>query len=142
MGMLLFLGVATAGASLVVGVALVRNRPLSPPGFCAVLALFFGAAAASTYSYGWFSVALGGPIPVLCEDQNTAGADWTSVKQTFWPLRNACVYADGSTLEYVSLSITVLVCVLAGAAVVLSGAAALAYRRARRPSGGIAAFRT
>ncbi|MGZ9928866.1 hypothetical protein ACXNSR_03135 [Streptomyces sp. NC-S4] len=136
MGILLLLSVATAGAGIVIAVLLLNNRPLPPAKFCAVLALILSASAAAVYCYGWYSVTLGGPFPELCEDRNASGAELAGPQQEYWPLRNACVYSDGSAVEYVSSSLNVLVRVLAGLAVVLAGAAAFPRRRARKSPGG------
>lgn len=112
-------------------VLILRNPPRSLSRICAVLALIFGFSATAVYCYGWFSVALGGPFPELCEDSNASGAQLARLKQDFWPLRNACIYSDGSTVEHVSMSINVFVYVPAGLAVVLTCAAVFLYRRAR-----------
>ncbi|MER6256305.1 hypothetical protein ABT224_33645 [Streptomyces sp. NPDC001584] len=132
MGMLLLFGVATAGAGVVIAVLLLKNPPLPLSRTSAVLALIFSSSAAAVYCYGWFSVTMGGPFPELCEDRNASGAALASMKQEYWPLRSACVYSDGRTVEYVPMSINVLVCVLAGLAVVLTGAAAFLRRRVRQ----------
>ncbi|MFF3088180.1 hypothetical protein ACFVRB_24485 [Streptomyces nojiriensis] len=132
MGMLLLLSVAMAGAGIVIAVLLLKNPPLPPATFCAVLVLIVASSTAAVYCYGWFSVTLGGPFPELCEDRNASGAELASLKQEYWPLRNACVYSDGSTVEYVSPSVNVVVRVLAGLAVVLTGAAVFLRRRVRR----------
>ncbi|MGW7200053.1 hypothetical protein [Streptomyces chryseus] len=132
MGVLLLLSVATAGAGIVTVVLLVNNPPLRLSKLCAVLVLIFSSSAAAVYCYGWYSVTMEGPFPELCEDRNAFGAELASMRQEYWPLRNACVYSDGSTVEYVSMSINVLVCILASLAVVLTGAAAFLRRRARQ----------
>ncbi|WP_404952883.1 hypothetical protein [Streptomyces sp. 147326] len=132
MGMLLLLSVVTAGGGIVTVVLLLNNPPLPLSKLCGVLVLVFSSSAAAVYCYGWYSVTMEGPFPQLCEDRNAAGAEWASMKQEYWPLRSACVYSDGSTVEYVSVSINVLVCVLASLAVVLTGAAAFLHRRARQ----------
>lgn len=132
MGMLLLLSVATAGAGIVIVVLLLKNPPLPLSKACAVLVLIFSSAAAAVYCYGWFSVVMGGPFPELCEDRNASGAALASMKQEYWPLRSACVYSDGPTVEYVPMSVNMLVCVLASLAVVLTGAAAFLRRRARQ----------
>jgi hypothetical protein len=134
MGMLLLLSVATAGASIVTIVLLLNNPTLPLSKFCAVLVLIFSSSAAAVYCYGWHSVTMEGAFPELCEDRNAAGAEMASMKQEYWPLRSACVYSDGSTVEYVSMSINVLVCVLASLAVVLAGAAAVLRWRTRQSS--------
>ncbi|MFA7763920.1 hypothetical protein ACGFNX_28365 [Streptomyces sp. NPDC048723] len=135
MGLLLLLSVATAGAGIVIVVLLLKNPPLPLSGICAVLVLVFSSSAAAVYCYGWFSVTMGGPFPELCEDTIASGAQLVGMKQEYWPLRSACVYSDGPTVEYVPMSINVLVCVLASLAVVLTGAAAFLRRRARRSPG-------
>jgi hypothetical protein len=131
MGLLLLISVAAVPACILVIVLLLRNPPRSLSRILAFLALIFGFSATAVYCYGWFSVALGGPFPELCEDRNASGAQLTSLKQDYWPLRNACIYSDGSTVEHVSMSINVFVYVPAGLAVVLTCAAAFLYRRAR-----------
>ncbi|MFG2988686.1 hypothetical protein ACGFZK_05165 [Streptomyces sp. NPDC048257] len=131
MGLLLLVSVVAVPACIVVIVLMLRNPPRSLPGICAVLALLFGFSAAAVYCYGWFSVTLGGPFPELCEDRSMSGAPLASLKQDYWPLRNACIYSDGSTVEHVSMSINAFVYVPAGLAVVLTCAAAFLYRRAR-----------
>ncbi|GHB33905.1 hypothetical protein [Streptomyces chryseus] len=131
MGLLLLISVAAVPACILVIVLMLRNPPISLPKICAVLALIFGFSAMAVYCYGWFSVALGGPFPELCEDTNASGAQLTSLKQDYWPLRNACIYSDGSTVEHISTSINAFVYVPAGLAVVLTCAAAFLYRRAR-----------
>ncbi|MGW7346480.1 hypothetical protein [Streptomyces sp. NPDC054854] len=138
MGILLLLSVVTAGAGVVVVVVTLRSPSATLFGWCAVLPLVLAPSSAAVYCYGWLSVRLGGPFPELCEDRNASGAGLASIAQEGWPLRNACVYSDGSTVEHVSLSITVLVCVLAGLAVVLACAAAYLRGRARRSAGGTA----
>ncbi|MEU9082788.1 hypothetical protein [Streptomyces sp. NPDC048357] len=132
MGVLLLLSVAMAGAGIATVVLLLRNPPLRLPTFCAALVPVCASSAAAVYCYGWFSVTMGGPFPELCEDLNAAGAALAGMKQEYWPLRSACVYADGSTVEYVSMSINVLVCVLTSLAVVLTAAAGLGRRWYRR----------
>ncbi|MFB8138632.1 hypothetical protein [Streptomyces parvus] len=133
MGFLLLLSGAAVPACVLVVVSLLRNRPRSLPGLLGTAALLFGCSATAVYCYGWFSVTLGGPFPALCEDMNTSGAPLTSLRQDFWPLRNACVYADGSTVEHLAASIGVLVQVSAGLAAALACAAAFLSRR-RRPA--------
>ncbi|WP_314251636.1 hypothetical protein [Streptomyces sp. DSM 40907] len=135
MGLLLLLGVAAAGAGIVIVVLLLKNPPLPPSAFCAVLVLVFSSSAAAVYCYGWFSVTMGGPFPEWCEATNASGAQLASMKQEYWPLRSACVYSDGPTVEYVPMSVNVLVCVLACLAVILTGAAAFLRRRARQSPG-------
>ncbi|MDA5285587.1 hypothetical protein [Streptomyces sp. Isolate_45] len=138
MGIALLLGVVAAGAGMVVLVVTLNSPSPTPLRWCAVLPLVLAPSAAAVYCYGWLSVRLGGPFPELCEDRNASGAGLAGIAQEGWPLRNACVYSDGSTVEHVSPSITVLVCVLAGLAVVLTCAAAYLRGRARRSAGGTA----
>ncbi|MBM7055526.1 hypothetical protein [Streptomyces durocortorensis] len=133
MGLLLLLSGAAVPACALVVVLLLRNRPRPLPRIFGAAALLFGFSAASVYCCGWFSVTLGGPFPALCEDMNTSGAPLTSLRQDYWPLRNACVYADGSTVEHLAGSIGVLVQVSAGLAVALACTAAFLSRR-RRPA--------
>ncbi|MFE4051880.1 hypothetical protein [Streptomyces sp. YIM B13518] len=129
-GVLLLIGPAIAAACVVTVVLLLDNPPLSPSRLCAVLVAFFGASAVSVYCYGWFSVTLGGPFPALCEDRNATGAALVSTVQEHWPLRSACVYSDGATVEHVSMLLNVLVHLPAGLAAVLACAAAVLRRRA------------
>ncbi|MFJ2645945.1 hypothetical protein ACIO1C_04320 [Streptomyces sp. NPDC087420] len=130
--MLLLIGMASAAAGILTAVLLLNNPPVPLSRFCAVLVLTFGASAVAVYCYGWLSVVLGGPFPELCEDRSPSGTKLTSLKQAYWPLRNACVYSDGSTVEYVSTSINTLVCVLAILAIALTGAATFLRRRPRQ----------
>lgn len=130
MGVLLLLGVATVGAGIVTAAVLLAKPPLSLANLCAALVLIFSSSAVVVYCYGWWSVTLGGPFPELCEDRNASGAELISLQQEYWPLRSACGYTDGSTVEHVDMSINVLVWLLAGLAVVLTGAAAFLHRRA------------
>lgn len=132
MGLLLLFSTAAAAACVLVAVLLLRHPPRPLPGSCAAVALFFGFSAMTVYGYGWFSVTLGGPFPALCEDLNLSGAPLESLRQDFWPLRNACVYADGSTVEHLPPSVSVLVQVSASLAVALACTAAFLSRR-RRP---------
>ncbi|MFE9825462.1 hypothetical protein ACFYSH_25570 [Streptomyces sp. NPDC005791] len=136
MGLLLLLCVATAGAGIVVAVVALNSPSRTVSGFFALLPLIFAPAAGAVYCYGWFSVHLGGPFPELCAERTTAGAELRSLEQEEWPLRSACVYSDGSTVEHVSMSVNVLVCVLAGLAVVMVAARAFRYRRTRQPARG------
>ncbi|MFJ6480160.1 MULTISPECIES: hypothetical protein [unclassified Streptomyces] len=131
MGLFLLVSAAAVPACILVVVLMLRKPPRSLPGICAVLALIFVFSAAAVYCYGWFSVALGGPFPELCEDGNGPGAQLAGLKQEYWPLRNACIYSDGSTVEHVSRSINLFVYVSAGLAVVLACAAVFLNRRAR-----------
>ncbi len=129
MGVLLLVGLAVAAASVVTVVLMLNTPPPAPPRLCAVLALFFGSSAVAVYCYGWFSVTLGGPFPALCDDRNASGAALAGIVQEYWPLRSACVYADGATVEHVSVAINALVCLPAGLAVVLAGAGAVLHER-------------
>lgn len=131
MGLFLLISVVAVPTGILVIVLMLRNPPRSMSRICAVLALIFGFSAAAVYCYGWFSVVLGGPFPELCEDSNASGSQLASLEQDYWPLRNACIYSDGSTVEHVSMSINVFVHVPAALAVVLACAAVFLYRRAR-----------
>ncbi|MFC9951789.1 hypothetical protein [Streptomyces prasinus] len=134
MGTLMLISLATAAAGIVTVVLLLDNPPLSLSRLCAVLVLVLGSSAAAVYCYGWFSLTLGGPFPELCEDRNASGAELAGIEEEYWPLRSACVYSDGTTVEHVSMLINVLVCVPTGLAVVLTCAGAVLRRRARPPS--------
>ncbi|MFE3826398.1 hypothetical protein [Streptomyces sp. NPDC059092] len=136
MGLLLLISVLAVPACILAIVLMLRNQPHSLSKIYAILALIFGFSATAVYCYGWFAVTLGGPFPELCEDRNASGAQLASLKQDYWPLRNACMYSDGSTVEHVSLSINVFFYVSAGLAVVLTCAAVFLYRRARHIPGG------
>ncbi|MEV7995281.1 hypothetical protein AB0O67_26265 [Streptomyces sp. NPDC086077] len=136
LGMLLLVSLATAGASIVTVVLMMNTSPPPLPRLCAVLVLAFGSSAAAVYCYGWFSVTLGGPFPALCEDRNASGAELASTVQEHWPLRSACVYSDGATVEHISVSINVLVYLLAGLAIVLACAGAVLHRRVPSTSEG------
>ncbi|MFE9395709.1 hypothetical protein [Streptomyces flavidovirens] len=129
LGMLLLISLATAATSIVTVVLMLNNPPLPLPRLCAILVLVFGPSAAVAYCYGWFSVTLGGPFPALCEDRNASGAELASIVQEYWPLRSACVYSDGAVVEHISMSINVLVYLLAGLAIVLGCASAVLHRR-------------
>ncbi len=131
MGLLLLVSVAAVPGCILAIVLMLRDPPRSLSRICAVLALISGLSATAVYCYGWFSVALGGPFPELCEDRNASGVPWASLKQDYWPLRNACVYSDGSTVEHVSTSVNGFVNVPAGLAVVLTCAAVFLCWRAR-----------
>ncbi|WP_320780715.1 hypothetical protein [Streptomyces sp. CRN 30] len=131
MGVLLLIALATAAAGIVTVVLMLNAPPLPPARFLAVLSLTFSSSAVTLYCYGWFSIAFGAPFPDLCESRSVSGADLTSIEEAYWPLRSACVYADGSTVEHVSSSITALVCVLAGLAVVAGCAGAALRGRGR-----------
>ncbi|CAM5411780.1 hypothetical protein [Streptomyces hirsutus] len=134
MGMLMLISLATAAAGIVTVALMLDTPPLSLSRLCAVLVLVFSSSAAAVYCYGWFSVTMGGPFPELCEDRNVSGAELASMQQEYWPLRSACVYSDGATVEHVSLLINVLVCVPASLAVVLACVGAVLRRRARPPA--------
>ncbi|GGX81359.1 hypothetical protein GCM10010358_39640 [Streptomyces minutiscleroticus] len=131
MGMLMLIGLATAVASIVTVVLMLRYPPVSASRLCAVLVLVSGSLAVAVYCYGWFSVLLGGPFPQSCGDGTASDAELVRIEQEAWPLRSACVYADGATVEHVSMSISVLVCLLAGLAIVLACASAVLHRRVR-----------
>ncbi|NYV78533.1 hypothetical protein, partial [Streptomyces sp. UH6] len=118
MGVLLLIGPATAVAGVVVVVVMLKSPPRQPSRLCAALAVVLGSLAAAVYCYGWFSVTMGGPFPEMCASRSASGAELARIEQGYWPLRNACVYADGATSEYLSPSVDVLVRVLAGLAVV------------------------
>ncbi|CAL9493787.1 hypothetical protein [Streptomyces pilosus] len=133
LGMLLFAGLATAGASVVTVVLMLNTPPLALSRLCAVLALFSGSSAAAVYCYGLLSALLGGPFPGPCEDRNLSGAALEGVVQEYWPLRSACVYADGATVERVPLSVSVLVCLAGGLAVALACAGAVLRGRVVHP---------
>ncbi len=133
-GMLLLIALATAAAGTVTVALMLRNPPLSPPRLCAILVLILGSLTAAAYCYGWFSATLGGPFPESCEDRNASGADLAGIEQEHWPLRSACVYSDGATVEHVPMWINVLVCLPAGLAILLACVGAALHRRARPPS--------
>ena len=118
MGALLILSGVTAAVGIVVILILPSHPPLPLPKVSALIALILLSLGVALYCYGWFSVSLGGPFPELCESENDAGAQLAAIRQQYWPLRSACLYSDGSTVEYVSMSINVVVCLLAGAGLV------------------------
>ncbi|MER7487801.1 hypothetical protein ABTY20_18215 [Streptomyces sp. NPDC126497] len=128
-GVLLLVALGTAAAGAVTVVLVLNDPPLSSSRLCAALALVFGSSAVAVYCHGWFSVTLGGPFPALCEDRNAAGAALARMVQEHWPLRSACVYSDGATVEHVSAWVNVLVLLPAGLAVVLACAGAVLRRR-------------
>lgn len=132
MSLLLLISVVTVSACVFVAVLMLKNPPPPLSGLSAVLAVLCGFSATAVYCYGWLSVAMGGPFPELCEDVNSSGARLAGLKQEYWPLRNACIYSDGSTVEYVSMSVSLFVGILAGLAVMLVGAAVFLRRRARK----------
>ncbi|MGW4023181.1 hypothetical protein [Streptomyces sp. NPDC005009] len=134
MGALLAASLVTAAVGIVVVLILLSHPPLPVPRVYALAALILASSAVAMYCYGWFSVTTGGPFPELCTSRNDAGADLTAIEQQYWPLRNACVYSDGSTVEYVSMSVTVFVCLPAGAALVSAGTSAYLRRRVGKPS--------
>lgn len=135
LGMLLLVGLATAAASIVAVVLMLKNPPLNLTRLCAILVPVFGSSAAVAYCCGWFSVASGGPFPALCEDRNTSGAELAGIVQEYWPLRSACFYSDGAVAEHIPMSINVLVCLSGGLAVFLACAGAVLHRRTPRASG-------
>ncbi|MFD7688788.1 hypothetical protein [Streptomyces sp. NPDC059781] len=135
MGASLAAGLATAAAGVVALLVLLSHPPLPVPRVYALAALILASSAVAVYCYGWFSVTTGGPFPELCTSRNGAGADLTAIRQQYWPLRNACVYSDGSTVEYVSMSVTVFVCLSAGAALVSAGASVHLRKRVGGTSG-------
>ncbi|MCF0078868.1 hypothetical protein [Streptomyces lomondensis] len=135
MGALLTASLVTASVGIVVVFILLSHPPLPAPRIYALVALILAASAVAVYCYGWFSVTTGGPFPELCTSRNDAGADLAATKQQYWPLRNACVYSDGSTVEYVSMPVTVFVWLLAGAALASAGTSVYLRDRDRRTSG-------
>ncbi|MEZ3178260.1 hypothetical protein KYY02_05905 [Streptomyces pimonensis] len=135
MGALLAASLVTAVVGVVVILILLSLPPLPVPGIYALVALVLASSAVAVYCYGWFSVTWGGPFPELCTGRNDAGAGLAAIEQQYWPLRNACVYSDGSTVEYVPTSVTVFVCLPAGAALVSAGASGYLRRRAGRTPG-------
>ncbi|MFF9483419.1 hypothetical protein [Streptomyces sp. NPDC014676] len=135
MGALLAASLVTAAVGVVVVLILLNHPPLPVPGVYALVALILASSAVAVYCYGWFSVTMGGPFPELCTNRNDAGADLAAIEHSYWPLRNACVYSDGSTVEYVSTSVTVFVCLLAGAALVSAGTSVHLRKRVRKTSG-------
>ncbi|MET9779022.1 hypothetical protein ABZ023_33040 [Streptomyces sp. NPDC006367] len=135
MAALLAASLVTAVVGVVVVFILLSYSPLPVPRVYAFVVLFLASSAVAVYCYGWFSVTMGGPFPELCTNRNDAGADLAAIEQQYWPLRNACVYSDGSSVEYVSVSVTVFVCLLAGAALVSAGTSAYLRKRVRKNSG-------
>ncbi|WP_151773681.1 hypothetical protein [Streptomyces abyssomicinicus] len=140
-GVLLLIGLAAAVAGIVVVVVMLRFPPLPPSRLCAALTVVFGSLAAAVYCYGWLSVTLGGPFPEMCESRSASGAGLARIEQEYWPLRNACVYADGATSEYLSPSVDALVRVLAGLAVVAACTGVVLRRRGRSSARGPAGTR-
>ncbi|MGW4103746.1 hypothetical protein [Streptomyces okerensis] len=137
MGALLGASLVTAAVGVVVVLILLSHPPPPVPVIYALVALILASTAAAAYCYGWFSVTTGGPFPELCTSRNDAGAGLAAIEQRYWPLRNACVYSDGSTVEYVSMPVSVFVCLPAGAALVSAGASAYLRRRAGKATGAI-----
>jgi hypothetical protein len=135
MGVSLAASVVSAAVGIVVILILLSRPPLPVPGVYAFLALTLASSAVAAYCFGWFSVTTGGPFPELCTSRNDTGAGLTAVEQQYWPLRNACVYSDGSAVEYVSMSVTVFVCLLAGAALVSAGTSVYLRKRVGKTSG-------
>ncbi|WP_221347671.1 hypothetical protein [Streptomyces beigongshangae] len=132
MGALLAASLVTAAVGIVVALILLSHPPSYVPRIYALVVLILISSAVAVYCYGWFSVTAGGPFPELCTSWNDAGAELTTIKQQYWPLRNACVYSDGSTVEYVSKSVTVLVCLLAGTALISAGTSVYLRKRVRK----------
>ena len=130
--MLIVSGV-TAAVGIVVILILPSHPPLPLPKVSALIALILLSLGVALYCYGWFSVSLGGPFPELCESENDAGAQLAAIRQQYWPLRSACLYSDGSTVEYVSMSINVVVCLLAGAGLVSAGTSVFLRKTCRMP---------
>ncbi|CAL9457377.1 hypothetical protein SUDANB58_02577 [Streptomyces sp. enrichment culture] len=121
MGALLVVSAVTAAVGVVVVLILLSHPPLPLPKACALVALILFSLAVALYCHGWFSVVLGGPFPELCGSGDGAGAEPAAIRQQYWPLRSACVYSDGSTVEYVPMSVNVGVCLLAGSALASAG---------------------
>jgi hypothetical protein len=137
MGVLLAASAVSAAVGIVMVLILLSHPPLPVPSIYAFLALTLASSAVALYCFGWFSVTMGGPFPEVCASRNDVGADLEAIKQQYWPLRNACVYSDGSAVEYVSRSVTVLVRLLAGAALVSAGTSVYLRKRVRRTPGAI-----
>ncbi|MET9774669.1 hypothetical protein ABZ023_10440 [Streptomyces sp. NPDC006367] len=137
MGALLIAGTVTAAAGIFTVLVLLSHPPLSLSlsRIYAFVALVLVSSTVALYCYGWFSVSLGGPFPELCQDENGTGAELTAMVQQYWPLRSACLYSDGSSVEHVSMWANVFVCLSAGAALVSTGASVFLNRRAGVPSG-------
>lgn len=133
MGALLIVSGVTAAVGIVVILILPSHPPLPLPKVSALIALILLSLGVALYCYGWFSVSLGGPFPELCESENDAGAQLAAIRQQYWPLRSACLYSDGSTVEYVSMSINVVVCLLAGAGLVSAGTSVFLRKTCRMP---------
>ncbi|GGY09769.1 hypothetical protein GCM10010358_73030 [Streptomyces minutiscleroticus] len=134
-GALLIASAVTAVVGIVVVLILLSHPPLPLSRLYALVALVLVSLAAAVYCYGWFSVTMEGPFPELCKSHNDVGAELTAIKQQYWPLRSACLYSDGSTVEYVSMAITVLVCLSASFGFVSAGISVYLRKRLRQPSG-------
>jgi hypothetical protein len=135
MGALLVVSGVTAAVGFVVIFILLSHPPLPLPKLYALIALILLSLAVALYCYGWFSVSLGGPFPELCKSENDAGAELAAIKQQYWPLRSACLYSDGSTVEYVSMSINVVVCLSACAGLVSAGISVFLRKRVGQSPG-------
>ncbi|MFJ8932108.1 hypothetical protein ACIRLA_36620 [Streptomyces sp. NPDC102364] len=135
MGTLLAASAVTAVVAIVVVLIMLNHPPLPPARLCALIALALFSSAVAVYCYGWFSVTLGGPFPELCESGNDDGARLMVIKQEYWPLRSACLYSDGSTVEHVSMPINAFVCLLAASALFSTCASVYLRKRNRRSSG-------
>ncbi|MFD5232497.1 hypothetical protein ACFWJ5_29045 [Streptomyces qaidamensis] len=135
MGALLVVSAVTAVVGVVVILILLSHPPLPLPKVYALIALILVSMAVALHCYGWFSVSLGGPFPELCQSENAAGAELAAIKQQYWPLRGACLYSDGSTVEYVSMSINVVVCLSAGSGLVSAGTSVFLRNRVGQSPG-------
>ncbi|MFI1188766.1 hypothetical protein [Streptomyces californicus] len=132
MGALLLLSGAAVVACAVLIALLGRTRPRPAGRTLTAAAALLGCLAVAVYCGGWFSVSLGGPFPALCEDVNLSGAPLEGLRQEYWPLRNACLYADGSSVEHLPPSVNALVLGSAALAAATACAAVFTTRRARR----------
>ncbi|WP_050501541.1 MULTISPECIES: hypothetical protein [unclassified Streptomyces] len=130
-GALLLLSGAAVVACAVVIALLGRARPRPTARILAAAAGLLGCLAAAVYCGGRLSVALGGPFPALCEDVNLSGAPLERLRQEYWPLRNACLYADGSSVEHLPPSINVFALAAAVLAAATACAAVFVSRRTR-----------
>ncbi|MFF5366273.1 hypothetical protein [Streptomyces sp. NPDC013187] len=128
MGALLVVSGVTAAVGVVV-IFMLLSHPPPLPELCALIALILLSLSVALYCCGWFSVSLGGPFPELCKSENDAGAELAAIRQQYWPLRSACLYSDGSTVEYVSRSINLVVCLLAGVGLVSAGTSVFLRKR-------------
>ncbi|MFE4665145.1 hypothetical protein ACFRI7_25865 [Streptomyces sp. NPDC056716] len=135
MSALLIVSVFTAAVSIIVVLILLSHPPLPQSRLYALIALILASLAVAVYCYGWFSITMGGPFPELCTSENVVGSKLAAIKQQYWPLRSACVYSDGSTVEYVSMSINVFVSLMAISALVSTGTSIYLRMRLRRPTG-------